>query len=358
MLLNRNNRGITLNGESLSKLNELKKLHEDKSIFQHYNCLCGSNNDELIATEDRYGLECNFVICKNCGLIRMNPYYTEDFLKIFYSEYYSEIYRGGRYCSKETFEYMSNFRGGYIIDRISHIINDFKNLKVFEIGCGTGGILNAFKKIGADVYGCDYDINYTNFAKENGINVVNGGYDELTKFGKCDIMILSHIIEHLENPIDFIKGLFRLIHDNSIIYIEIPSLECINKVHKNNIIRSFQSAHIYYYLEQQFIKVLESSGLNIVKIFNENGVIGCITNRSNKESQYIGHDYNLVLMLLNLMQENYSINIKYDLLNKNLTNIINTISWWIPMRKWRDNFRNKMLNTDQTRPDQTRPDQT
>ena len=39
-------------------------------------------------------------------------------------------------------------------------------------------------------------------------------------------------------------------------------------------------------------------------------------------------------------------------------NNIDRISWWIPIRKWRDNFRNKMLNTDQTRPDQTRPDQT
>ena len=38
--------------------------------------------------------------------------------------------------------------------------------------------------------------------------------------------------------------------------------------------------------------------------------------------------------------------------------LINKIAWWIPIRKWRDNFRNKMLNTDQTRPDQTRPDQT
>ena len=37
---------------------------------------------------------------------------------------------------------------------------------------------------------------------------------------------------------------------------------------------------------------------------------------------------------------------------------INKLAWWIPIRKWRDNFRNKMLNKDQTRPDQTRPDQT
>ena len=37
--------------------------------------------------------------------------------------------------------------------------------------------------------------------------------------------------------------------------------------------------------------------------------------------------------------------------------IINTIAWWIPVKKWRENFRNK-FRPDQTRPDQTRPDQT
>lgn len=34
-----------------------------------------------------------------------------------------------------------------------------------------------------------------------------------------------------------------------------------------------------------------------------------------------------------------------------LKNIINIIVWWIPIRKWRDDFRNKMLNPDQTRPE-------
>ena len=29
---------------------------------------------------------------------------------------------------------------------------------------------------------------------------------------------------------------------------------------------------------------------------------------------------------------------------------IDKIAWWIPIKKWRDNFRNKILNTDQTRP--------
>ena len=44
--------------------------------------------------------------------------------------------------------------------------------------------------------------------------------------------------------------------------------------------------------------------------------------------------------------------------NNKYISLVNKLAWWIPVRKLRDNFRNKMLNTDQTRPDQTRPDQT
>ncbi|WP_295161151.1 radical SAM protein [uncultured Brachyspira sp.] len=60
--------------------------------------------------------------------------------------------------------------------------------------------------------------------------------------------------------------------------------------------------------------------------------------------------YNIVKFNEDLSNINF-----YNKLN-NIQNNINKLAWWIPIRKWRDNFRNKILNADQTRPDQTRPD--
>lgn len=34
----------------------------------------------------------------------------------------------------------------------------------------------------------------------------------------------------------------------------------------------------------------------------------------------------------------------FEIVKKN----IEKLAWWIPVKKWRDNFRNKMLNADQT----------
>ena len=43
-------------------------------------------------------------------------------------------------------------------------------------------------------------------------------------------------------------------------------------------------------------------------------------------------------------------------INDDITKIINDLVWWIPVKKWRENFRDKFkIRPDQTRPDQTRP---
>ncbi|MEI0479306.1 radical SAM protein, partial [Brachyspira pulli] len=49
---------------------------------------------------------------------------------------------------------------------------------------------------------------------------------------------------------------------------------------------------------------------------------------------------------------------KYNYLNSVCSNIINTIAWWIPVKKWRDNFRNKIQSrAEQSRAEQSRAEQ-
>ncbi|ELV06087.1 radical SAM protein [Brachyspira hampsonii 30599] len=103
-----------------------------------------------------------------------------------------------------------------------------------------------------------------------------------------------------------------------------------------------------------------------MNIYMDVGTVSYVQkNKSNKNNYNL--DYFLVSSFIN--QCNHFKNIYAKMVelenkikdnNKNLNiihNVVNTLAWWIPVKKWRDNFRNK-FNTDQTRPDQTRPDQT
>ena len=68
------------------------------------------------------------------------------------------------------------------------------------------------------------------------------------------------------------------------------------------------------------------------------------------------NEYYKNINYLNILENNYYIYNKLESLENRLettetklNKIINTLAWWIPIRKLRDGFRNKMLNC---RPDQ------
>ncbi len=47
-------------------------------------CICEEKNFELLSKKDRYGLYTPVVICKECGLIQVNPRMTQESYNQFY----------------------------------------------------------------------------------------------------------------------------------------------------------------------------------------------------------------------------------------------------------------------------------
>ena len=141
--------------------------------------------------------------------------------------------------------------------------------------------------------------------------------------------------------------------------------------YSGDIFNDINLAKIYYNALDESISLTKEYFNDIKLIINETEKKYYYIDKSVLETEKINNDFlfneifqsnSKILNLENcIYNQNIEIsNLKANLENKNniINNIINTISWWIPIRKWRDSFRNKMLNKDQTRPDQTRPDQT
>ncbi len=97
-------------------------------------------------------------------------------------------------------------------------------------------------------------------------------------------------------------------------------------------------------------------------------ICDCRINNYIPKYRYKNDAYNkLDFYIENIIPTRYLYNIILNLKGKILSNekiffnLIDFMAWFIPVRKWRDNFRNKFkieTRPDQTRPDQTRPDQT
>ncbi|MEI0528414.1 hypothetical protein R4J00_07170 [Brachyspira intermedia] len=58
-----------------------------------------------------------------------------------------------------------------------------------------------------------------------------------------------------------------------------------------------------------------------------------------QETRLFNYLFNKTIELDNTIKE-------YNNINAKIEKLINSLAWWIPIKKWRDNFRNKILNKD------------
>lgn len=73
------------------------------------------------------------------------------------------------------------------------------NSRVLEIGCGEGILLNEISKHQYKVYGIEPSITAYNRAMMRGIECINGIFPHQKFEGKFDIIIMSHVLEHIED---------------------------------------------------------------------------------------------------------------------------------------------------------------
>ncbi len=97
---------------------------------------------------------------------------------------------------------------------------------VLDIGSGPGSGLLAFKNAGWQVLGIEPDPWRASYSKNvNNIEVFCGKLEAAPfKLKSIDVIILSHVLEHIHNPIQFLKEISKFLKPNGLLYVEVPNL--------------------------------------------------------------------------------------------------------------------------------------
>ena len=107
---------------------------------------------------------------------------------------------------------------------------------------------------------------------------------------------------------------------------------------------------IKYNLIKNFIK----NSLKLFKIFKDE-IFKCPSVYLNPHIfNIIDNDNFIEEYINNQINELYS---QIDLLTNLINKIVNTLAWWIPTKKLRNNFRNKFKIAEQSRAEQSRAEQ-
>ncbi len=248
-----------------------KKIVENKIKSGTYNfekvkcVICGSSNFDLLAEKDRYGLRVSTVICKECGLVQTNPRMTQKSYNDFYDSNYRGLYSGHKSVSEEFFNNQIA-RGKSIINYIEKKTGEvLENKFVLEIGSGAGGILKPFKDKNNQVLGLDLGSEYIKFGQNKGITLKIGTLRELDKIKKKpDLVIYSHVLEHILNPYEELKILKRNLKRNSLVYIEVPGIKNLTKSYDQDFLRYLQNAHVYHFSLMTLGNLAKRTGYDLI----------------------------------------------------------------------------------------------
>lgn len=252
-------------------------MDKDSSVYyasikkEKIDCpICDSSNYSFLLNVDRYDMRVETVICNQCSLIYINPRPTEiemaDFYKLHYRKFYESI-------EVPTEEYIKNGpflnRAKFVLNSLEHFLKDAKSF--IDIGCAEGSLIKMvednFEKI--STYGIEPSIGFGNYAKKNAKgNVFIGtyqGFIKEKKEQKFDVLATTHVLEHILNPKEYLKALQSLMHDNSILYIEVPNI-------MDDSVRGVGNVHIGHIISYDPITIrilLENSGFEIVKLLTD-----------------------------------------------------------------------------------------
>lgn len=233
-----------------------EKLHHKKCK------VCNSENIEKINLFFFTFIKIN--VCKDCKIAFQNPILTKSAINKFYSNFYRQ--KKSLKKQKELYE-RGLRRGQYIFKFIdNNTRNKISNLKILEIGSGYGGILSFFKKMNNHIESVEIDDQCNKFLTTE-LNLLNHRtLDKIIHQKKTfDIIILSHVIEHINDINDLFFNIKKIMHDSTIVYIEVPSFYNNYKLNK----RSIQIGHIWYFTEDNINLLLNKNNFKIIKKNNK-----------------------------------------------------------------------------------------
>jgi len=244
----------------------LDKIKKHEYRFVENPCLCGNMDrsfDLLISEKDRYGIPCKIVLCKKCGLIRLKERLDDYSTTEFYRNEYRGIYVGEELASNKFFK-DQYIRGQTFLNLIKSYINLNEVNTVFEVGCGAGGVIYPFYEINKQVSGCDFGEKYLKFGQNKGLFLYEGEINpNKTPMNSQDLIILSHVMEHFNHPIERINQIIEYVKTGKYLIIEVPGIFAILNIYFNPILY-FQNAHVYNYYYYYLKVFFETLGLEVI----------------------------------------------------------------------------------------------
>lgn len=193
--------------------------------------------------------------------------------------------------------YSSAFRNHLltVIEYFKQFCPDLTGL-IVDVGCGKGGFVDLMRSQGLNAVG--YDNTY-----EGNSHYIRKSFFNSDSHECGDLLTLRHVLEHVQNPWDFIRDLAVANGHSGLLYIEVPDLMWILQ---NHAYYDLFHEHVNYFRAQDFYRCFPEALKSTTSLFN---------------GQYLGIILDLSLIPRSNFAANVSINY-YESLQRSFDSLV------------------------------------
>jgi 2-polyprenyl-3-methyl-5-hydroxy-6-metoxy-1,4-benzoquinol methylase len=190
--------------------------------LEHPACpLCGSNRREFpFRLHEPYRV----ARCVDCGFHYLYPHLIESAMQEVYRE--SSYYEGGACGYADTSYTAQEFALRSTFRQLLHNLakRGLTGGDLLEIGCGYGYLLDEARLFFDRRVGTDFSPEGAEIARKTGAEVFVGGIEQVPSQAKFDCLIGTQLIEHVYEPLSFVKRLVDYTRPGGHIVLATPDI--------------------------------------------------------------------------------------------------------------------------------------
>jgi len=186
-------------------------------------------------------------------------------------DHYDAIYRGELELEAQWLAYGSVDK----VDSIEQLLReqDIHPRSVLELGCGTGAVIRECQRrgIGTEFTAVDYSQEAIAYLERHSAGIRARTADLLDRACRFDepydLVVLSHVLEHLEQPEQFLRGMLAKIRFAHTV-IEVP-LEDLPASRLKNLFRDRRknaAGHVQFFTQRSISTLLAGCGLEPIAV--------------------------------------------------------------------------------------------
>jgi 2-polyprenyl-3-methyl-5-hydroxy-6-metoxy-1,4-benzoquinol methylase len=203
----------------------------------------------------------DFVRCRSCGLVWLDPLPTPEEL----DAHYERSYREGGYS---MFAAATDIRRGIADDRLARARTLSQGTRWLDVGCAGGDFLDAARDAGLAAEGIDLSSEAVRRARARGLTAHHARFEDFAPERPYETVTAFDLIEHTRDPRAFLRTVNRWLMPRGTLVLTLPD---VGSIYPRLIMRRHwfyyaPNEHLFYFNRRTITRLLTEEGFRVTRI--------------------------------------------------------------------------------------------